>query len=69
MELIKIGDSFRNYNDDIHVVTKISKTALIIHAKNIKTGVIERFRWYEASGQYIIQTSHCTSLGKMIKYN
>jgi len=34
MEIIKIGDAFKNWKNDIHVVNKISKTALIIHAKN-----------------------------------
>ena len=63
MEIIKIGDAFKNWKNDIHVVNKISKTALIIHAKNIDTGVVEKFRFYNASGKYIIEKTPNTDLG------
>lgn len=65
MEKIKIGDVFKNWKNNIHVVNKISKTGLVIHAKNIETGVVEKFRFYEASGKYIIQTTPNTDLGDL----
>jgi hypothetical protein len=68
MEAIKIGDSFKNWKNDIHVVNRISKSGLIIHAKNINTGIIEKFRFYNASGTYILQKSANIDLGDFI-YN
>jgi hypothetical protein len=66
METIKIGDAFKNWKNDIHVVNEISKTGLIIHAKNIDTGIIEKFRYYDASGKYIIEKTPNTDLGHII---
>jgi hypothetical protein len=69
MEQIKIGDSFKNFKNDIHVVKKISKTGLIIYAKNIKTNVIEKFRFYNASGKYIIERTPNIDLGDFLINN
>ena len=66
MANIKIGDAFKNMKGDIHVVTKISKTALIIHARNTETNVIEKFRFYDASGEYLIQNRVNTELGYLL---
>ncbi len=61
--VIKIGDAFKNWKNDIHIVNKISKSALIIHAMNINTGVVEKFRYYNTSGKYIIESTPNTDLG------
>lgn len=66
MGSIKIGDTFKNWKNDIHTVTKISKTGIVIHARNIETGTVEKFRFYGTSGEYIIQNTPNTNLGTII---
>lgn len=61
---IEVGNKFKNWKNNIHVVNKISKSGLVIHARNVDTGVIEKFRFYEASGKYIIQNTPNTDLGE-----
>lgn len=69
MGQIKIGDAFKNFMDEIHVVNKISKTGLIITAKNIGTNQNKKFRFYEASGLYIKEGTANVSLGDSYNIN
>lgn len=66
INIVENGDKFKNWKDDIHEVKKISKTGLIIYAKNINTGILHKFRYYQSSGEYIIENTANTNLGYQI---
>lgn len=68
MREIKIGDHFRNIFGAVHVIDSISKTGLIIHAKNMETGELVKFRFYNASGKYITESKRRNvELGTLIE--
>ncbi len=62
---MKVGQFYKNILGDVHQLTHISKTALKVKAKNIKTGEVSGFRYFEASGHYIKDKTHSTTLGNI----
>ena len=65
---MECGQQYKNYANDIHEIVKISPTATIVHAKNINTSEVIRFRFYEASGYYIDSAKGgTTELGILIQ--
>jgi ribosomal protein L10 len=70
MEMMKIGDRFKNILGEVNELVKISPTALVVHAKNVATGEVNRYRFYEASGNYIDTQKHSIrALGHPIDAN
>ena len=50
---IKVGSIFRNDKNEVREVESISKGKLLVQARNYDTGIIEKFRYYNASGLYL----------------
>ena len=67
MNKIEIGDKFQNIWNEVHIITKISNTGLILTTKNIQTSKTQKFRFYEASGKYIkVEKNSSRDLGKLV---
>ena len=69
MEVVEItkGLQFKNWKDEIHEIINVSPTGLIITALNIETNEVLRFRFYNASGEYIKEGTANTTLGYLLK--
>jgi hypothetical protein len=63
---MEIGQQYKNFKGEIHKLLTISPTALVVTAENISTGEVSKFRFYEASGEYIKNGTSNTTLGIFI---
>ena len=63
---MKVGDTYKNWKNEIHEITMISKTGVVIECMNVETNDLCKFRFYNISGKYIKNGTHNTDLGKCI---
>jgi len=66
MELreMQVGDTYKNWKNEIHEIIMISKTGAVIECMNVETNECCKFRFYNASGKYIKIGTPNTDLGK-----
>ena len=50
---IEIGQVFKNWNNNHHIIQGISKTGSVLTCKNLNTRNVIKFKWQNASGKYI----------------
>lgn len=63
---MQVGDTYKNWKNEIHKIIMISKTGVVIECMNVETDELCKFRFYNASGKYIKNGTSNTDLGKCV---
>lgn len=66
LKTMQVGDTYKNWKNEIHKIIMISKTGVIIECINTETNKYCKFRFYNASGKYIKNGTPNTDLGKCV---